>query len=975
LLAPALVGIDRLRYPSRFVLLGFVLVLPLLVSIHFLQSQIDGALDLAHTQRIAAQYTRCLRELLEHVRHSPLLGTASKGRDLATHDDLRTEQRQLEAAMQTLARLDHQYGPSLKTTEKWNAVASAWRDIKDDGLGTGAAKGVAGTDPLVDAILSLTAYIEETSSFVHDPAFERYQAMHAVSAKFEPAAESLAEARAVGAAAVTRKKMGAEDRSRLGSLSRAIRAAIDAEHHDTQALIDRYPDLKGAIGPLEQDCFIAVEKFLDVIGTKLLRERAQDVEPNQYQQLGTRAVDTSVQLTIALTSAADTLWQTRVDQLANTRYLSTYFVLAAMAFVLYIFAGFYRSIMHTVTALREASRRIPRLREEWARAREESAHATAAEAKLKESEERLRSAFDYAPIGVGLVTPDGRWLQVNLSLCKMVGYSSQELMSRTLQGMTHPDDLETDAGFVRQMLAGEIGFYQIEKRYFHKLGHVVWSLLSVSLVRDSAGTPLYFVSQIEDITARKQAEAELRQAKEAAEAANQAKTEFMATMSHEIRTPMNAVIGMTGLLLDTELTGAQREYAEVVRQSGDALLTIIDDILDLSSVEAGRLELERIDFDAATTVEDVAELLAARAHSKGLELTCFVHSDVPTALRGDPGRLRQVLTNLVGNAVKFTERGEVLVEVGCETSGAPADAASRPGAQEGDECILKFSVRDTGIGVPEGKRQAIFNQFEQADGSTTRKYGGTGLGLAICRRLAELMGGQIGVDSEPGRGTTFWFTARFAKQPHNAQADAQRRAEVEGVRVLIVDDSPTTRRVMEHSFQAWGVHGESVGDGTNALNALRAAAARGKPYDLAIIDLQMPEGKGLQLIRAIKDQPSINAVRLAAMTVMGQGAVAAEAERAGVATVLTKPIRQSQLLDRLVTALKRTAEGSARPTLALVQPAAHSAGVASPRSPARILVAEDNVARPTAVSNGRSRESAPASREDGTALPIGRVAG
>ncbi len=533
----------------------------------------------------------------------------------------------------------------------------------------------------------------------------------------------------------------------------------------------------------------------------------------------------------------------------------------------------------------------------------------------------LDALIASTPVAIAVLDGRRSIRSVNPAFETLFGYSTAEAVGASIDALIVPDSLRSESSDLEaRARAGEIVRVEIERR--RKDGRPIQVRLSAAAVKAAPEGGL--VALYEDISDRKAAEQAMRAARELAERVARARSAFLANMSHEIRTPMNAVLGFVELVLDTELQVEQRRALELVRSSSEALLTILNDILDYSKIEAEHLELESIPFDLPKVVHATATLLAVRAREKHLELTVDVPPDVPHIMRGDPTRVRQVLMNLIGNAIKFTEQGEV-------------DVSAAVVGYHDDRTSVRFRVRDTGIGISDEQLATIFDEFTQADASMTRRYGGTGLGLAISRKLVALMGGQLSVTSEVGRGSEFSFTLRLPVERSAAAATPGRAVSLGGRRLLVVDDNETNRRILRDMLGAEGVAVHEAARADAGLTALRRAAAAGTPFDIAILDAQMPDQDGFELAAAVRADPDLAATKLLILTSAGQRGDGERCRQMGIQAYLTKPIARADLIEAVGTVLLEAPPAGAAPALIT----RHS--IAESRHTLRILLAEDNL--------------------------------
>ena len=941
--APAVKLLNRLTYPRKFGLIGLLFALPLGLITFFLVRELNERIAFSARERLGYEYLRPVQQFASDLRdHRGLTWARADQQDAA--DKLRRIEDRLQHDIQDINAVDLQLRAKLKTSSKWDEIKHNWSALQ------GHAESASPVDPknrhtkLIAELLALMSHVGDESNLILDPDLDSYYLMDLTVNQLPLLTEQIGQLRDLHSGTAEQQISFFElDHLRQQNLHGAIESQRETLKHHLDVAFRKTRDrqLLEPLSPALSRCVTATEDFLRLVDGNADHEAGDDVWKQGSETLA--EYDNLYSLTSA---TLDRLLQARVSALEKWRLFVAAVTTLCSLLVVYLFVAFYLAVMRTVSQLDEASQRIVSGQSDDVSIRvdtqDELGQVTrsfgALASRLVSVNAHLAGVLD-ASTQVAIISTDvnGLITVFNTGAQNLLGYSAEEMIGKQTPKVIHVLDEVVARG---EELTRELGyrvegfdafvayarqgrFDRREWTYVRRDGSRFTVSLVVTAVKNAAGEITGFLGVAEDITLRKQTERHLLAARESAEQAANAKGEFLANMSHEIRTPMNGIIGMADLALDTSLTSEQREYLEVVKSSANSLLRIINDILDFSKIEAGKLQLDPHPFGLRDSLGDTLKTLATRAHEKDLELLWQTARDVPDGLIGDAGRLRQILVNLAGNAIKFTERGEVSVTVELVSL---TESNTR----------LRFSVRDTGIGIPPDKQRLIFDAFSQADASTTRAYGGTGLGLSISRQLVRIMGGDLLLNSEVGRGSTFFFEIELPLSHVSEYAsESDMSVDLTGVRVLVVDDNQTNRRILEEMLKSWTMLPTMADSGPAALEEMRRAASNGLPFDLVLTDCHMPQMDGFMFVEELQKFPELAGATIMMLTSADRKGAFDRCQQLSIAATLLKPLKQQELRTTIVDILSK-ADRSQR------QPAATPAAAPSINGRLRILLAEDN---------------------------------
>ncbi|HEY8748523.1 MAG TPA: response regulator [Tepidisphaeraceae bacterium] len=962
----------NLKIAHKLALISVLFMVPDSIMLYLFITSINENIHFARLEQVGNEYQRPLESLLDLVLKHRLEARSGPGQA-----GLSEVEGRIDLMFAKLQEVDSRIGATLDFTAEAldkrkrhgcdvTSVRHEWEEIKRDMAEMGIATSELRHQKLIADIRSMIAHAGDMSNLILDPELDSYYLVDVTLMALPETQDRITQVLAQGddllhasgedikrgelALATNLAFMRRDDLDRVSSSMQTAMSNGNPQYGYNENFHRRIP-------PVLESYMKSVGSFADLT-EQVQRGGPGSVDRDLYVAMGRAASDASFRLWFAADKELDGLLQSRIDHYVMRRMRSLGVAASALVAAIMLVTFITRSISGP---LKKQASLLRTANDELSRAREQlEDRVVKSTAELQRSEDKYRSIFENSVMGIFQTTPEGGYLSANRALASIYGYASPEELLEAITdiGRVLYVDRKRRGEFIAEM--GESGAVtDFESEIYRKDGSVRWITENAREVRDADGELLYYEGTINDITERRRAEAEEKRAKEqaeaaraaaeiaraAAEAASTAKSDFLATMSHEIRTPLNGVIGMVDLLANTALSAQQTRYAKVIKSSSDGLLSLINQILDFSKIEAGKLELEVQDFDLHFAVEEVVAVLTQKCATKGLELLSKIDQSVPSMVRGDGDRLRQILMNLLNNAIKFTTRGEVIVRVSA-IAVPVSNGEGRHGPVE-----LKFSVSDTGIGIPPARLDRLFKSFSQVDTSITRQFGGTGLGLAICKQLVELMGGRIGVESVAGKGSTFWFTVKLWPQGRKQELQFSLR----GHRALVVDDNLTQCELLQEQLGAWGIEAEFGTSAQAALGQLQEAVDGGKPFGCVIIDLTMPGTDGLSMARMIRDR---EAMRDCPLILMSGSEAGVEAEAHGFVSFLSKPVRQSHLHDAVMKALVRpqtvaqpvTREKLGGPIVTT------SARAAVAKKAARILLAEDMEVNQFVVVETLSRE-------------------
>ncbi len=896
--------LEQLTGQHKLVSILLIFIVPFAVVVYQLIGEIDVKIEFAQKERQGIKYNFALRNLLEHVIDHRRITNEYLIENTALKEEIVTLQSQIEADIKSVDAVERQLGDNLKTTQQWLAFKQKWQALKGKTLSLSEKESFDAHIAQIDALLSLMLHVGDTSNLITDPVLESYYLMDALVTKLPPAIEKTARARDSKAEMAVDKRINADEKAQITILSNSIKSPNEAVHRGMQVAFGANPKLKPKLETYNQESFIATNSFLELINKRMMSDQSIAIQQADYFAAGTKAIQTQFRLYDGASPALDGLLEERINGFSRKKILVLTFSLLVLATLIYVLVAFARSLTK----------------------RQQSEKA------LREAEEKYRQIFENAVDGIFQTTPDGHYLSANPALARIYGYESPEELIANLTSIGQQLYVDPNR---REEFRRSIQNYDtvsdFESQVYRKDGSRIWISENARAVHDDNGGLLYYEGTVQDITRRKhaeeerqRAEAELQKAIITAETANRAKSQFLANMSHELRTPLNAIIGYSEMLQEEAEELGQEDFIpdyQKIHAAGKHLLGLINDILDLSKIEAGRMELYLETFDVTAVVGDVVTTIQplVEKNANKLNVEC---ADNIGLMHADLTKVRQTLFNLLSNACKFTHEGTIALTVsrqrGCKAREAGEEVQQRENSSPASVHLplttqdwITFRVSDTGIGMTPEQMSKLFEAFTQADASTTRQYGGTGLGLAITKKLCQMMGGDVTVSSEIGKGSTFTISIPAKvidpkTQPTQHLPLKSNPLPVGARTVLVIDDDPTVHDLMQRFLVREGFRVESVLSGEEGLRL-----AKELQPDAITLDVMMPSMDGWAVLSGLKADPELADIPVIMLTIVDNKTMG---YALGASDYLTKPIDR----DRLSAILKKYQSNRSSCSLLLV---------------------------------------------------------